>query len=316
MCGILAVYLRNEQKNIDIIMNSYNMLINRGPDAGQHLIKNRMFFGFRRLAIMDMSSNGEQPFHLDDISMMCNGEIFNHEHLKYTYNLTCKSKSDCECIIHLYNKMGFDTMINALNGDFALVINDPQFGKVWFGRDRIGVRPLFYGFTKLGGNFAVSSYARALQDFCFDVKQVPPGWGYYDIISGEVVLYNYLLPSSRILTEEISTQLVIKDTLEKAVEERLMSNRPIGCLLSGGLDSSLITSILCRLIGPEKVRTYSIGMEGSNDLLHARETANYLKTQHTEVIFTPEEGFPLFYRTHKIYKRSYDLFDVIGNWLN
>jgi len=316
MCGIIAIYLRNQQRDIDIIVNSYKMLYNRGPDSGVVVIKKNMLFGFRRLAIMDTSSMGEQPFNDGNVSVMCNGEIFNHKHLEHTYNLKCRSESDCECIIHLFNKIGFEKMIDTLSGDFALMVNSVSDNKVWFGRDRIGVRPLFYGFTK-DGNFAVASYARALQDFCGTVNPVPPGWGYYDISSGEVVLFSYTLPKLRTLKDSVETEVKLKETLEKAVEARLMSNRPIGCLLSGGLDSSLITSILCKLIGPDKVRTYSIGMEGSKDLKCAKETADYLKTVHTEVLFTPEEGFKAIPDIIRDLE-SYDITTVrasVGMWL-
>lgn len=312
MCGIIALYLNQEQSNIEEILNAYMMLSNRGPDSGNWSISKDKITGFRRLAIMDNSTNGEQPFKINEDILMCNGEIFNHTELIKKYNLDCKSKSDCECIIHLYHKIGFESMIKELIGDFAIVLFTKN--KLYFGRDRIGVRPLFYGFTQ-DGNFAVASYARALTNFCHNVKAVVPGWGEYSYESKSLLFFSYDQPKPR----EFKTDIVedVNKLLIASVKDRLMSDRPIGCLLSGGLDSSLITSILCRLIGANNVRTYSIGMKGSIDLAHARKVAEFLGTQHTEVIFTPDEGINAIPDVIRDLE-SYDITTIrasVGMWL-
>ena len=147
------------------------------------------------------------------------------------------------------------------------------------------------------------------------VNPVPPGWGYYDISSDEYDLFSYTTKTKD--SKDSRNTSKTQGNFGKAVESRLMSNRPIGCLLSGGLDSSLITSMLCKLIGPEKVRTYSIGMEGSKDLKCAKETADYLKTVHTEVLFTPEEGFKAIPDIIRDLE-SYDITTIrasVGMWL-
>jgi len=285
MCGIIGIYTHKEEKNIDEIVKSYNKLSNRGPNSGTFNIENDKIIGFRRLAIMDKSRNGDQPFFVKDDNLLCNGEIFNHKELINKYDLKCLSGSDCECIIHLYHKIGFEAMIKELNGDFAIILFTEN--KLFFGRDRIGVRPLFSGITK-SGNFALASYARALSDFCVNVQEIFPGWGAYDYTTNSVSFFQYDIPKPRTFLPNVEEK--IKDTLTISVKDRLMSERPIGCFLSGGLDSSLIASILSKLIGPENVRTYSIGMEGSEDLKQAKVVANYLGTKHTEVIFTLEEG--------------------------
>lgn len=312
MCGIIALYLNQEQSNIEEILNAYMMLTNRGPDSGNWSISKDKITGFRRLAIMDNSTNGEQPFKINEDILMCNGEIFNHKELIKKYNLDCKSKSDCECIIHLYHKIGFEAMIKELIGDFAIVLFTKN--KLYFGRDRIGVRPLFYGFTQ-DGNFAVASYARALTNFCHNVKAVVPGWGEYSYESKSLIFFSYNQPKPR----EFKTDIVedVNKLLIASVKDRLMSDRPIGCLLSGGLDSSLITSILCRLIGSNNVRTYSIGMKGSIDLAHARKVAEFLGTQHTEVTFTPDEGINAIPDVIRDLE-SYDITTIrasVGMWL-
>ena len=289
MCGIIAIYLHNEEKNMDEITNAYNILANRGPDSGTWLVEQDKIIGFRRLAIVDTSEKGTQPFNVNGDKLLCNGEIFNHKDLISKYDLSCESKSDCECIIHLYHKIGFEKMIKELIGDFAIVIFTEN--KVLFGRDRIGVRPLFYGFTK-EGNFALGSYARVLTGYCDNVTQVNPGWAEYDYKTKDLTFFHYDQPEPRTLVLDIYKK--IKNILTTAVKDRLMGERPIGCLLSGGLDSSLVTSILCKLIGHENVRTYSIGMVGSEDLRHAQIVANYLGTKHTEVILHQKKDLMLF----------------------
>lgn len=312
MCGIIALYLHQEQRSIDEIVKGYMMLTNRGPDSGKWSVSKDKITGFRRLAIMDASINGDQPFKVDDDILMCNGEIFNHKELINKYSLQCKSSSDCECIIHLYHKIGFEAMIKELIGDFAIVLFTKD--KVYFGRDRIGVRPLFYGFTK-EDNFSIASYARALTDFCLNVYPVIPGWGTYTYQSRSLDFFVYDPPIPRTIKLDIEKE--VKNTLITSVKDRLMSDRPIGCLLSGGLDSSLIASILCRLLGPKNVRTYSIGMEGSIDLEHARKVANFLGTEHSEVLFTPEEGFSAIPDVIRDLE-SYDITTIrasVGMWL-
>jgi asparagine synthase (glutamine-hydrolysing) len=313
MCGILTVYCKNDEKNMVEINNAYEMLDNRGPDSGK-IITTPHVFGFRRLAISDQTEKGMQPFTIDGISLLCNGEIFNHKKLEEEEQIKCNSLSDCECILHLYKKYGFYRTISKLCGDFAIIIVDGSH--MYFCRDRIGVRPLFMGRTK-SGNLALASYARALVDYCIWVKPVPPGLGHYYLHTDEVKLSTYSYPKYNSLIPEIKLLSDIRKTLIQSVKDRIMSDRPIGCLLSGGLDSSLIVSILCKLIGSENVRTYSIGIEGSEDLRHARLVADALGTKHHEVNFTPEEGIAAIPEVIKDLE-SYDITTIrasVGMWL-
>ena len=187
---------------------------------------------------------------------------------------------------------------------------------VYFARDPIGVRPLFYGRTEDDG-FALASYARALTGFCTDVTQLSPGWGTYDLNSGKLSLYRHDHTPKVIHNNLPGLDEIVRTTLINSVKQRLMSDRSVGCLLSGGLDSSLLTSIMCELIGAKNVRTYSIGMVGSQDLHHASIVSEYLGTDHTEVLFTPEEGFAAI--PHVIEDlESYDITTIrasVGMWL-
>jgi len=313
MCGIIVVCIDNTEKDIVKIIKAHRMLSKRGPDRGAIFIKHDKIYGFRRLSIVDMSMNGDQPFHSNNIVMMCNGEIYNHKELQKQYNLEYDSESDCECIIKLYQKIGFLEMIKVLDGVFAIVIFDRN--KVYLARDRVGVRPLFYG-TTFSGNFAVASTFGALSGYCNDVQQLCPCIATYDKTHKILHKLSHQYPIIE-LNEKDYTKNRIKYLLTESVSKRLMSNRPIACMLSGGLDSSLITSIMCKLIGSDKVRTYSIGMEGSEDLKYAKIVADYLGTKHTEVTFTPQEGFDAIpYVISDL--ESYDVTTVrasVGMWL-
>jgi len=296
MCGILAVFSNSIPKNKEAILQSSLELAKRGPDGFNIVTSDKGVYVFHRLAINDLSTDGNQPMISGDVLMMCNGEIYNYKELISEFGLECKSKSDCEVILRLYEKIGFSETVKKLYGVYAIVLVDGD--NVYIARDRIGVRPLYFGFTnkRMIGECALSvaSIPNCLVDFCDHVEPVIPG---------SVIVYNKTqrqiidtsistihLPQIR-LEENIESK--IKEILIEAVRCRLVADRPIGCLLSGGLDSSLVASILVSLIGKENVRTYSIGMEGATDLHYAKKMAAFLGTKHTEVVFTPEEGFAI-----------------------
>jgi asparagine synthase (glutamine-hydrolysing) len=312
MCGILGIYCKNQEQDIEEIEKSFEMLSNRGPDCSCLIKTTEEILGFKRLSIVDTTMKGIQPFiSKQNNKLLCNGEIFNHKILEKEHEIKCESKSDCECILHLYEKNGFESAVNSLNGDFAILLKTNT--KLFFARDRVGVRPLFCGKTR-SGNIAFASYARALINYCSDIEQIKPGWGFYDSVSNKIFFNNYISFDSVTYPSDLFS---INRMLTKSVKDRLMSDRSIGCLLSGGLDSSLITSILCRLIGPEKVRTYSIGMKGSKDLKYAKKVSDFLGTNHTEVLFTPQEGFDCIPKVISDLE-SYDITTIrasVGMWL-
>lgn len=299
MCGILAIFSNNNSPTCrDQALSDVQFLQSRGPDHSVDIIDDRGIYLFRRLAINDVSINGDQPMTDGNILMMCNGEIYNHKSLEEEFEIKCHSESDCEIILHLYKKIGFVETVKRLDGVFAIVLVDGD--DVYLARDIVGVRPLYMGLTKEEHFLAVSSVPNCLS-FCMNVTQFPPGTiSLHKKHSGNISLKNYKvmksleklsvtsLPSR--LEGSIASQKV-KEVLINATKKRLMADRPIGCLLSGGLDSSIITAILVKFLGSKNVRTYSIGMQDSLDLYHARKVSQYLGTDHHEVIFTPEEGF-------------------------
>jgi len=297
MCGIIAIIKDNKSTCDDEIIKGFDLLGKRGPDSSNFIDNKDEFLGFKRLAINDLSNLGNQPFVYNSVdrntALICNGEIYNYLDLIDNYDLDCNSRSDCEVILKLYLKFGIYETVKRLYGVFAFVIRDiVKVGDetrttVYAARDRIGVRPLFVG-TTIDNNIGFASEAKSLIKYCINVRQVLPGT-YMKLEDSvlESVSY-YFLP--KVLGKSFSYDMM-KEKLEDAVAKRLACcDRPVGCLLSGGLDSSIIVSIISRL-SDKKLNTYSIGMEGSEDLKYARIVADYFKTNHTEVIFTPEEGF-------------------------
>lgn len=291
MCGIFALLCHELPEDMKAVVKSSNYLSNRGPDKSVSIIKKSGVYVFKRLSICDASSTGDQPMVDGDVLMMCNGEIYNHKELEEEFEIKCESSSDCEIILRLYQKIGFVEMVKRLDGVYAIVLVDKDI--VYMARDRIGVRPLYYGQTKQGV-WVVASEPPALTDLCQQVHPFLPGTcARYR--KGDSTFPDYIHSTELVVKDEVydSPDTVIRETLINAVKKRLMTDRPIGCLLSGGLDSSLVTAILVKLLGAENVRTYSVGMVGSTDLQYARKVVDFLGTQHTEIIFTPQDGFDI-----------------------
>lgn len=290
MCGIFALIFLSKNGNKDTFLLHFelgmDMLKKRGPEKRSEIRTDRYLLGFQRLSINDLSENGDQPIRSNDgsVILMCNGEIFNYKDLVQKYDLVMKSESDCEVILRLYEKGVLN--VSEINGDFAFLIVDDNKKTVMLSRDRVGVRPLFYGYTE-DGSMVVASEMKCMS-LCKSIFHVPPS---------SVIVINEKLEANCEYYYDLTLSLsqFYKDTdlktlLIESTRKRLLSERPIGCLLSGGLDSSVICAILCSLVGPKNVRTYSIGMEGSLDLKYAKKVAEFLGTTHTEVFFTPEEG--------------------------
>lgn len=313
MCGILAILLESDKKISDLseIVKGHKNLSKRGPDRGFIKIVEKYVLAFRRLCIVDTSIKGDQPFLSEGVEVVCNGEIYNHKDIEKKYGLYCSSGSDCECIIELYKKIGFERMIMELDGVFAIVLIDGN--EMYLARDRIGVRPLYTGTTR-DGDFVVSSTVDSIADYCTNISQLPPG-GYVRRGGKLEKITTWNIPN--VTLDKYDSRDTIRELLTKAVEKRLMADRPIACMLSGGLDSSLVTSIMCKLIGAENVRTYSIGIRGSEDLKYAKIVADYLGTTHNEITFEPSEGFTAIESVIRDME-TYDVTTIragVGMWL-
>ena len=264
MCGILCIFGTHGG---DV---STGKLIHRGPDAIHIKTFGQCTMEFSRLAINDQSRYGMQPFIGKRGMLMCNGEIYNHESFPFKDQV---SFSDCECIMPLVESVGISEASTRLRGEFAFCYTDGT--KVMASRDPLGVRPLFY--TRFGsGGIAFASEVKALLEFGTKVDIFPPGHTYSSETDAFECYYPY--------------EWDIKDTFIEAVRIRTENtDRNIGFLLSGGLDSSLVVSIASRMRS-EKLKTFSVGIDESPDVLAARKVAEYLKTDHTEFRFDVEEG--------------------------
>ena len=237
MCGLMFCDGRLDELKF---MDGFERLGHRGPDqAIVHKTKDA-WFGFHRLAIMDLSEKGMQPFETDELVLMCNGEIYNEAKLKELYSdYKYISHSDCEVLLPLYLDKG-RAMGPHLDAEFAFVLFDKQRDIVVAGRDPIGIRPLFYGYLKINGTIAFASEAKALKDICDHIEPFPIGTLYFD---GEWIAYTDVTSTSYTITDMGLALAKIKHKLIEGVKKRMMSDVPIGYLLSGGLDSSLVAAI-------------------------------------------------------------------------
>lgn len=286
MCSIMCYVGKDITKEImDVNLNRTFM---RGPDALQVVETNFGYLGFARLAIMGLTPEGMQPFEQDGNWVVCNGEIYGFRTLKKELmerGYEFKSGSDCEVLLPVYKEYGLE-MFSHLDAEFACVIYDAAEDKIIAARDPIGIRPLFYGYSK-SGNIAFASEAKCLIDLVEEVRPFPPGHYYYD---GEFISYDkiskvhvYVHDDMDVITEKIHDKLV------DGVKKRLDADAPLGFLLSGGLDSSLVCAIAADIL-KKPIRTFAIGMDtDAIDLKYAKQVADYIGADHTEVIMTKEE---------------------------
>ena len=298
MCGIF--FYKSKTKIDDTLyqslVNESNKTTHRGPDNTQHMvIQDTMFLCFHRLRINDTSDKGDQPLiHPDDrnIILICNGEIYNYHTLKEKHEFNTYSKSDCEIILHLYKKYGFRSTIDMLDGVFACVLIDNNTNTIYASRDPIGVRSMFYGRNN-DGSFAFSSELKSIHNLCKHIQQFNPGY-ILKISSSSVVNYKYYNKDSLYNNNVFQSDHLqnIKENINTlfctAIKKRLMSDRPVGCLLSGGLDSSLVAALVQKFYD-KPLHTFSVGLEGSPDLKYAKMVADHIGSTHHEVVLTEKE---------------------------
>lgn len=303
MCGIFAAF-GSEEKIEEITDDDYNAIQHRGPDRTRIIRTATSVLCFHRLAIMDLSLLGDQPMIdlLHNRFLMCNGEIYNYQELAQKHGFADKytSGSDCEVLLHLYNLMPIEAMLKAINGVFAFVLWDKEKGLVTVARDPAGVRPLFY--TANGSLISFASEAKALKRYYSHVQAFPAGTYAqfkFDAATGvcsEFALHPYWTPHGNVSDFESvpddgalnDMETLVRDALTNSVNRQMHADRPIGCLLSGGLDSSLIAALVQRK-NVRPIHTFSIGLSGSTDLAAARVVANHLKTIHHEVVVSEQD---------------------------
>jgi asparagine synthase (glutamine-hydrolysing) len=361
MCGIFA--LLNNNNDNKFVNDEFMKGRFRGPEFSK--LDNsyiKMTLGFHRLAINGLNEASNQPLVINDIVLICNGEIYNYKELyKSIKDVEPITGSDCEVIIYLYLKYGIEQTLTMLDGVFAFILFDNRItdnlnNKVYIARDPFGVRPLYYLKNNNTNNntnntntsvplYGFASELKCLESFYnmnheeYSIEQFTPGtysvfnlsekvssvWtpfkenvAYFVPIASYIEVLNY--GSYNNLLIEVYNN--ISYYLSNAVNKRcLTTERPIACLLSGGLDSSLIAALVANYYkmnqNEQPLETYSIGLSGSEDLKHARIVADYIGSKHTEIIVTEKEMFDVIPELiSKI--ESYDTTTVrasIGNYL-
>ncbi|MBN3298026.1 ASNS synthetase, partial [Amia calva] len=317
MCGIWALFGSDECLSVQC--TGAMQIAHRGPDAFRFENVNGFInccFGFHRLAIVD-PLYGMQPLRIKSFPhlWLCyNGEIYNHILLKEKFAFEYQTLVDGEIILHLYNKFGIEKMTALLDGVFAFVLLDTRDCKVFLGRDTYGVRPMFRLLSDKGF-LAVCSEAKGLTNVMHSVpaKITPFLPGHFEEFklnkNGKVKSLKlkrfhrceeppkHAEHDSVAIPTGLDVETVkgnIRALFENAVKKRLMAHRRIGCLLSGGLDSSLVAATLLKLAKEQKlkynVQTFSIGTEDSPDVIAAKKVADHIGSEHHEVRFSPEEG--------------------------
>ena len=334
MCGIFA-YL-GCQIGFDDIMKNFEKIQKRGPDNSLvHYLDDKVFFGFHRLSINDVSEKGNQPlYHTNDrnLVLICNGEIYNYKKLVEDNGFETYSNSDCEVILHLYKKYGIRDTLSMLDGVFSFVLYDGNENIVYAGRDPFGVRPLFIGKRNISNQEEItelnkmellfSSEIKGISDISEQIETFKPGhyWDSKTQNYTEYYGYQYPHPTNLLVPNETNMNEICSNVnrlLTEAVDKRLMSDRPIGCLLSGGLDSSLIAALVARNYQPGTLETFSIGIKGSTDLYYAKMVAEHIQTKHHHIELNEQDFLDAI--DEVIYTiESYDTTTVrasVGNYL-
>ena len=266
----------------------FDRTISRGPDMSRVIDTGHGLLGFHRLAIMGLSESGMQPFSAEGSYVVCNGELYGFRKTKK--ELEAKgyrfaSDSDCELLLPLYREYGV-LMFKRLDAEFAMILYDGKTGQYIAARDPIGIRPLFYGYSD-GGSIVFASEAKNLVGLCEKVMPFPPGHYYID---GRFVCYCDISHPQMVCHDDLETACAkIREKLICGIEKRLDADAPLGFLLSGGLDSSLVCAVSAKLL-KKPIRTFAIGMStDAIDLKYAKQVADYIGAEHTEVIITKED---------------------------
>ena len=304
MCGIWGYICSTENNHNKIVglFDNFMKIKPRGPNFSNFQNYNNVLVGFHRLSIMDLSFSSNQPYVLSKdnktIVFICNGEIYNYKELIENYNLDIKNKSDCLTIPELYLKLGYQEFVklynNIIKGEFAFLLfefnSDNNLTNLIAGRDMIGIRPLYY--SNKNKDMIFSSEIKSCGNE--DIIEFPPG----SIINFKFNEKNECIERNEYIFKDIydTVQLYesdefylenVKNSVVNSINRRLDSDQPIAFLLSGGVDSSLVAALSAKICN-KKIKTFCCGMNYGSDLKYAKMVADYIGSDHTEVLFTPE----------------------------
>lgn len=305
MCGIVGIFNIKEQTP-ELRQKALRMaqkIRHRGPDWSGIHVGGSAILAHERLSIVDPESGGQPLYSPDGKQVLAvNGEIYNHRDIRARYKgkYEFQTGSDCEVILALYRDKGID-FLEDLNGIFAFALYDEERDEYLIARDSIGVIPLYIGHDK-DGHIYCASELKALEGFCDEYEPFLPGHYYW---SKERQMHRWYIRDwtdfSAVEYNDASIEAVYKG-LEEAVQRQLMSDVPYGVLLSGGLDSSVISAIAKKYAAKRietdneqdawwpRLHSFAIGLKGAPDLAKAREVAEYIGTVHHEINYTVQEG--------------------------
>ena len=286
MCSIMGYCSAGAA--FELFKKGFDKTVSRGPDDSKIIDTGKGLLGFHRLAIMGLHPEGMQPFELDGSYVVCNGEIYGFDRLKSKLKkkgYSFQSESDCEILLPLYKEYG-TAMFRMLDAEFAMILYDGAEKKYIAARDPIGIRPLYYGYDAAGA-IVFASEAKNLVEICDKIMPFPPGHYYED---GKFICYRDITAVTEVCHDDLERICGhIREKLIAGIEKRLVADAKVGFLLSGGLDSSLVCAV-AQKCSDKPIRTFAIGMsEDAIDLKYAKEAADYIGSEHTEVYMTPDE---------------------------
>ena len=270
-----------------LLAEGFERTVSRGPDMSAFIETKSGYLGFHRLAIMGLDESGMQPFEMNGNYVVCNGELYGFRQVRDSLSdkYEFASESDCEILLPLFEEYDLD-MFRTLDAEFALILYDAKRDSLIAARDPIGIRPLYYGKAP-DGKMLFASEPKNLMGLTDTILPFPPGCYYAD---GKFTRYADPAHVDHFwMTDEETAARALHDLLIAGVTKRLDADAPIGFLLSGGLDSSLVCAIAARELA-RPIRTFSIGMDlDAIDLKYARRVAEFIGSEHMEVIVTRED---------------------------
>ena len=305
MCGIVGVFdLKvNHTELRSAVLKMSKKVRHRGPDWSGIFYCEKAILAHERLSIVDPQS-GRQPLYSKDKNLILavNGEIYNHQDIRRRYENTYEfqTHSDCEVILPLYRDKG-PSFLEEMSGIFAFALYDREKDSYFIARDHIGIVPLYMGWDQFG-NFYVASELKALEGTCNKIQEFLPGHYLYSREGVMKKWYSRDWMDFEAVKNNITSIADLRTALEAAVHRQLMSDVPYGVLLSGGLDSSIVSAVAKKYASRRiesgdkteawwpQLHSFAVGLTGSPDLAAARKVADHIGTVHHEINFTVEEG--------------------------
>lgn len=305
MCSIFgALDIKTDPQQLrDVALKMSKTMRHRGPDWSGIYSSDKAILVHERLAIVDLNS-GAQPLYnpQQTQALAVNGEIYNHKELRaeFAADYPFQTESDCEIILALYQEKGAE-LLDYLNGIFAFILYDEEQDAYLIGRDHIGIIPLYHGHDE-HGNYYVASEMKALTPVCKTISEFPPGHFLWSKQGEPVRYYKRDWMDYDAVKDNRTDKAALKEALESAVHRQLMTDVPYGVLLSGGLDSSVISAITKQFAANRvedddqsqawwpRLHSFAIGLEGAPDLKAAKEVADHLGTVHHEFTYSIQEG--------------------------